>query len=75
MMSLSADDSERLFQLLKRRADKILSQNIEAYKENIAATIEYEFLMMKREMENGNDAAAMRHKIMAEIYQSVLERI
>ena len=74
-MSLSADESERLFQLLKRRADRILSQNISAYKENIAATIEYEFLMMKREMENGNDAAAKHHKIIAEIYQSILERI
>ena len=74
-MSSSADDSERLFQLLKRRADRILSENIAAYKENIAATIEYEFLMMKRETENGNDAAVKHHKMMAEIYQSVLERI
>ena len=75
MVSLSADDSERLFQLLKRRADRILNENIAAYKANIAATIEYEFIMMRREVENGNDAAIKHHKMMAEIYQSVLERI
>lgn len=75
MASLSADDTERVYQLIKKRAERIVNENIAAYKQNIAATIEYELIMMKMEVENGNDAAARRHKMMVEIYQSILERI
>jgi len=75
MMPLSSEERERLFQLLKRRADRVLHANVAAYKDKILATIEYEFLMIKREQENGNDAAVKRHKMMAEIYQSILYRI
>lgn len=69
------NDAERVYQLIKKRAERTVNENIATYKQNIAATIEYELIMMKRAVENDDDSAARHHKIMVEIYQSVLERI
>ena len=74
-MSSFEDDSKQAFRLIRKRAGRTMDENIAAYKENVAATIEYELIMMKKEARDGNDIAAGRHKLRAEIYQSILERI
>lgn len=75
MASLSANDSKRAYQFIKQRAERIVNENVAAYKQNIATTIDYELIMMKKEIRDGNDMAAGQHKMRAEIYQSILERI
>ena len=67
--------SDRAFQLIMRMAERMLDKNMAAYRQNITATIEYELIMMKREVRDGNEIAAKRHKVRAEVYQSILERI
>ena len=74
-MSPFEDDSKQAFRLIRKKAERTVNENIAAYKENIAATIEYELIMMRKEAKDGNDIVAGRHKIRAEIYQSILERI
>jgi len=55
--------------------DRIIKDNINTFKQNIAATLEYELVMMKREKRDGDDFGAEYHKFMASIYQSVLDRV
>jgi len=57
------------------RAESIINENIAAFKQNIAATIEYELVMIKRETREGDDFGAEYHKLMLSIYQSILERV
>jgi hypothetical protein len=70
-----SDEGRMIQESIKRRADRIVNENITTFKHNVAATIEYELIMMKRETKDGNIAAAQHHKLMAEIYQSILNRI
>jgi hypothetical protein len=71
----SSDDYRINRDLIRQRAESVVKQNIEAFRQNIAATVEYELLMMKRQAEDGNQIAAENCKILAEIYQSILDRI
>jgi hypothetical protein len=54
----------RAYQLIMRMAERRLHERMAAYRQQVAATIEYELIMMKEERD-GNDL----------IYQSILERI
>jgi hypothetical protein len=74
-VSSSDDDNKQAFRLIRQRAERTVKENIAAYKENIAATIEYELIMMRKDERDGNDIAAERHRVRAEIYRSILERI
>ncbi|MGI0048493.1 MAG: hypothetical protein ACREAW_03035 [Nitrososphaera sp.] len=74
-MSSSEDDSKQAFRLIRKRAERTVNENIAAYKQNVAATIEYELIMMRKDERDGNDIAAGRHRVRAEIYRSILERI
>jgi len=65
----------RAYQLIIRMADRTLERNMAAYRHKIAATKEYELIMMKREERDGNKIAAKRHMIRAEIYKSILDEI
>jgi hypothetical protein len=72
---LPLNEAKRAYHLAKQSAERIVDENIAKYKQNVAATIEYELIMMKKEMRDGNDVAAGQHKIRIEIYNSILERI
>jgi hypothetical protein len=74
-MSSSEDDSKQAFRLIRKRAERTVNENIAAYKQNVAATIEYELIMMRKDERDGNNIAAGRHRVRAEIYRSILERI
>lgn len=74
-MPLPVNEGKRAYHLFKQSAERIVDENIAKYKRNVAATIEYESIMMKKEMRDGNDVAAGRHRIRIEIYNSILERI
>ena len=65
----------RAYQLILRMADRTLERNIAAYRQKIAATTEFELIMMNREQRDGNKIAANRHMIRAEIYKSILDKI
>ena len=74
-MALPANEGKRAYQLVRHMAERIVDENIAAYRQKVAATIEYELIMMKKETRDGNCAAAGQHKTRIEIYQSILERI
>jgi hypothetical protein len=74
-VALPANEGKRAYQLIRHLAERIVDENNAAYRQNVAATIEYELIMMKKEMRDGNGAAAGQHKTRIEIYHSILERI
>ena len=75
MEPFSDENNRRSQESINQRADNIINANIAAFKQNVAATLDYELIMMKRETKDGNAVAAEHHILMAEIYQSILDRI
>ena len=71
-MTLTEYEGARAYELVKKRAERVIKENITAFKQAVAATMEYEMIMMGREIQNGNDYAANSHRLRAKIYQSLL---
>jgi hypothetical protein len=71
-VTLTEYEGARAYELVKKRAERVIKENITAFKQAVAATMEYEMIMMGREMQNGNDYAANSHRLRAKIYQSLL---
>ena len=73
-MEQFSDESDRsVHEQITRRADRIINEKITAFKQSVAATVDYELIVMKRETKDGNAIAAEHHKLLTEIYQSILE--
>ena len=71
-MTLTEYEGARAYELVKKRAERVIKENITAFKQAVAATMEYEMIMMGREIQNGNDYAANSHRLRAKIYHSLL---
>jgi flagellar biosynthesis/type III secretory pathway protein FliH len=56
----------------KEKAEGIIKAMTDNYNNSIAERIAYELQKAKSEAKSGNLQAAKQHKLMAEIYQSVL---
>jgi hypothetical protein len=63
------DDADRSS---KQKAENILRTMTDNYNSSISERIAYELKMAQSETRGGNLSQAERHKIRAEIYQSVL---
>ena len=72
---ISHYEHDRVYRLIVKSAERIVKQNIAAFKQSIESTRDYEQIMAKREMRLGNQTVANCHRMRAEIYQSVLDRM
>jgi polyhydroxyalkanoate synthesis regulator phasin len=59
----------------KEKAENIIKTMIDSYNNAVAERVAHELLMAKSEADAGNLQASERHKLMAEIYESILEAI
>ena len=66
---------DKAYYRLIRCAESTINENTERYKQAILATIEYEAILAKRELEAGNQTAFKHHEIMAEVYLSLLQKL
>ncbi len=57
----------------KEKAEKILKTMTEDYNNRVAERVAYELQMAQSEEKMGNQSAAERHRMMAEIFRSVLQ--
>jgi hypothetical protein len=66
---------DKAYDRMIRCAESTINENTERYKQAISATIEYEAIFAKRELEAGNQTAFKHHEIMTEVYLSLLEKL
>ena len=64
------DDADKT---TKQKAENILKAATDNYNRQLSERIAYELQMAKSEIKTGNISEAERHKLLAEIYRSVLE--
>lgn len=57
----------------KQKAENILKTMADSYSKQLSEQISYELQMAKSETRAGNLSEAERHKLLAEIYRSVLD--
>jgi hypothetical protein len=60
---------------IKVRAERTINENMERYRAIIEDTTSYHLIMKKRMMQDGHYDSAEYHKMMAQIYDSIIENI
>jgi hypothetical protein len=64
-----------MYDKVKDKAERAINENIERYRGILADNASYHLIMRKRMIRDGEYSSAQYHKMMAEIYNSIIDRV